>query len=235
MLVSTDKVTKIWDADGTLLENETVEIQVGGTQYTFHLERLPGMKDGGNEKDIHSLWKIIQLSRAPTALPKEQASLVEEQFVPPCPTYDSALPKLDNIAEGDCGTRGMVGFPPAKHLNWPSSPFSSLLTPYAYLYPRLPNPSNSTATGTCYGPTAVFPSQTVSNLAKPTTDKPRRAVLGCGKCNFCLQSDCGKCRHCRDKTKFGGTNKMRQKCLIVSAQEAFSYLNYWGTQLWAQH
>lgn len=36
----------------------------------------------------------------------------------------------------------------------------------------------------------------------------------CGDCPGCLKNDdCGQCRYCRDKTKFGGQNRLRQKCL----------------------
>jgi len=36
----------------------------------------------------------------------------------------------------------------------------------------------------------------------------------CGDCAGCLKNDdCGQCRYCRDKTKFGGQNRLRQKCL----------------------
>lgn len=36
----------------------------------------------------------------------------------------------------------------------------------------------------------------------------------CGECCGCLKNDdCGKCRYCKDKTKFGGQNRLRQKCL----------------------
>ena len=36
----------------------------------------------------------------------------------------------------------------------------------------------------------------------------------CGECPGCLKNDdCGKCRYCKDKTKFGGQNRLRQKCL----------------------
>lgn len=36
----------------------------------------------------------------------------------------------------------------------------------------------------------------------------------CGDCVGCLKNDdCGQCRYCRDKTKFGGQNRLRQKCL----------------------
>ena len=36
----------------------------------------------------------------------------------------------------------------------------------------------------------------------------------CGECMGCLKNDdCGRCRYCKDKTKFGGQNRLRQKCL----------------------
>ena len=36
----------------------------------------------------------------------------------------------------------------------------------------------------------------------------------CGECAGCLKNDdCGRCRYCQDKTKFGGQNRLRQKCL----------------------
>lgn len=36
----------------------------------------------------------------------------------------------------------------------------------------------------------------------------------CGECIGCLKNDdCGRCRYCKDKTKFGGQNRLRQKCL----------------------
>ena len=40
--------------------------------------------------------------------------------------------------------------------------------------------------------------------------KPRKT--NCGKCNGCISEDCGKCRFCKDKKKFGGKNKIKQKC-----------------------
>ena len=34
----------------------------------------------------------------------------------------------------------------------------------------------------------------------------------CGACAKCLREDCGECRACLDKTKYGGPNTMRQRC-----------------------
>ena len=49
-----------------------------------------------------------------------------------------------------------------------------------------------------------------------TRNKPKtiRNRLFCGECTGCLRNnDCGICRYCKDKTKFGGQNRLRQKCL----------------------
>ena len=35
----------------------------------------------------------------------------------------------------------------------------------------------------------------------------------CGACAACTRKDCGTCKHCKDKTKFGGPNKIRKPCL----------------------
>ena len=44
----------------------------------------------------------------------------------------------------------------------------------------------------------------------------------CGECVGCLKNDdCGKCRYCKDKTKFGGQNRLRQKCLHRRCQVIF--------------
>jgi hypothetical protein len=49
--------------------------------------------------------------------------------------------------------------------------------------------------------------QATSNTTK---DKRRQ---GCGKCmECCTAQDCGTCRYCRDKRKFGGKNTLRKKC-----------------------
>lgn len=34
----------------------------------------------------------------------------------------------------------------------------------------------------------------------------------CGTCDGCIACDCGKCRFCLDKVKFGGLGKLKQCC-----------------------
>lgn len=55
---------------------------------------------------------------------------------------------------------------------------------------------------------------------QPTSQQTNKGGKGirnrvfCGECTGCLKNDdCGKCRYCKDKTKFGGQNRLRQKCL----------------------
>lgn len=37
----------------------------------------------------------------------------------------------------------------------------------------------------------------------------------CGECDACLRTeDCAQCDFCKDMKKFGGPNKIRQKCRL---------------------
>ncbi|GCB87105.1 hypothetical protein scyTo_0027856, partial [Scyliorhinus torazame] len=37
----------------------------------------------------------------------------------------------------------------------------------------------------------------------------------CGECEACRRTeDCGQCDFCKDMKKFGGPNKIRQKCRL---------------------
>lgn len=35
---------------------------------------------------------------------------------------------------------------------------------------------------------------------------------GCGQCEACGRADCGACRYCLDKKKFGGKDHLKQRC-----------------------
>ena len=49
----------------------------------------------------------------------------------------------------------------------------------------------------------------ILTLAKTTSTK----FSGCGACQGCqTKSDCGQCKMCLDKPKFGGPGKRKQKC-----------------------
>ena len=40
----------------------------------------------------------------------------------------------------------------------------------------------------------------------------------CNNCSGCHQPDCGKCRYCLDKVKFGGEGKLKQGCTARKCQ-----------------
>ena len=50
-----------------------------------------------------------------------------------------------------------------------------------------------------------------TNGSNPGQTKRVRG-LNCGTCANCQRDDCGKCRACIDKPKFGGPNKSRRRC-----------------------
>ena len=51
--------------------------------------------------------------------------------------------------------------------------------------------------------------------------KPRiRRSLNCGKCPSCKRSDCRKCRFCKDMPRYGGENRLKQKCILRRCQNA---------------
>lgn len=36
----------------------------------------------------------------------------------------------------------------------------------------------------------------------------------CGQCFACLRDNCGQCRFCQDKPRFGGSNILKQACIL---------------------
>uniref|UniRef100_A0A3Q3FF22 CXXC finger protein 1 n=1 Tax=Labrus bergylta TaxID=56723 RepID=A0A3Q3FF22_9LABR len=59
-----------------------------------------------------------------------------------------------------------------------------------------------------------------SSTPQPRTDRRRgsqikRSARMCGECDACLRTeDCAQCDFCKDMKKFGGPNKIRQKCRL---------------------
>lgn len=48
---------------------------------------------------------------------------------------------------------------------------------------------------------------------KSKKNKRRKSTRQCGECTACyMTEDCGRCDFCKDMRKFGGPNKIRQKC-----------------------
>ena len=59
-------------------------------------------------------------------------------------------------------------------------------------------------------PTAVFSPEVAGGKAA----LPKRRGRGCGGCPGCLRDDCGVCNYCKDKTKFGGPGRKKQRCAL---------------------
>uniref|UniRef100_A0A8C3NL96 CXXC-type zinc finger protein 1 n=2 Tax=Geospiza parvula TaxID=87175 RepID=A0A8C3NL96_GEOPR len=66
----------------------------------------------------------------------------------------------------------------------------------------------------------------------------KRSARMCGECEACRRpEDCGQCDFCRDMKKFGGPNKIRQKCRLrqcqLRARESYKYfptsVSPWGS------
>ena len=50
-----------------------------------------------------------------------------------------------------------------------------------------------------------------NSVKEVLSEKMRRA--SCQKCEECLRDDCLQCVYCKDKKKYGGPNKLKQKCI----------------------
>ena len=57
----------------------------------------------------------------------------------------------------------------------------------------------------------IYQKQTGSKVKHNFNNRSKR--WRCQDCENCHKLDCGKCENCLDKTKFGGMNKKRQKCV----------------------
>ncbi|XP_040063535.1 CXXC-type zinc finger protein 1 [Ixodes scapularis] len=70
------------------------------------------------------------------------------------------------------------------------------------------NRSKSRDDDYCYSPTRH---KDKSHRSKK--NKRRKSTRQCGECTACyMTEDCGRCDFCKDMRKFGGPNKIRQKC-----------------------
>ena len=49
----------------------------------------------------------------------------------------------------------------------------------------------------------------------------RKKRMRCKGCDNCLKDDCRLCIFCKDMTKYGGPNKLRQRCVQVRLEVTF--------------
>eukprot|EP00550_Attheya_septentrionalis_P009201 CAMPEP_0198286756 /NCGR_PEP_ID=MMETSP1449-20131203/5728_1 /TAXON_ID=420275 /ORGANISM="Attheya septentrionalis, Strain CCMP2084" /LENGTH=1361 /DNA_ID=CAMNT_0043984547 /DNA_START=117 /DNA_END=4202 /DNA_ORIENTATION=- len=50
--------------------------------------------------------------------------------------------------------------------------------------------------------------------ARGTRTRNTKGGTRCGECDPCTRPDCGKCKNCLDKPKFGGQHKFKQSCIL---------------------
>ena len=61
--------------------------------------------------------------------------------------------------------------------------------------------------------TKSSPALSVKRVGKHHSSPRPPGTNQCGSCDACMVDDCGECRHCLDKPKFGGQNNLRKSCL----------------------
>lgn len=59
----------------------------------------------------------------------------------------------------------------------------------------------------------------------------RRRAHGCGSCPGCLREDCGECRNCKDKVKFGGPGTKKQRCMLRTCSNMVGIFVYLCTSV----
>ena len=59
--------------------------------------------------------------------------------------------------------------------------------------------------------------------AKKKMMKAKIKKSQCGQCDRCIREDCGECKYCEDKPKFGGPSKLRQKCIERRCEDMSLY------------
>jgi len=72
------------------------------------------------------------------------------------------------------------------------------------------------ALGMAQAPKAV---ESSPPLAERKAGCKRPRSVRCGKCDGCEREDCGSCKNCVDKPKFGGLGKRKQQCIYKICSE----------------
>uniref|UniRef100_A0A8B9ND00 CXXC-type zinc finger protein 1 n=1 Tax=Accipiter nisus TaxID=211598 RepID=A0A8B9ND00_9AVES len=85
-----------------------------------------------------------------------------------------------------------------------------------------------------WGAGPLGPPPPPQTLRSPLSPQIKRSARMCGECEACRRpEDCGQCDFCRDMKKFGGPNKIRQKCRLRQCQlRARESYKYFPTSVW---
>ena len=60
----------------------------------------------------------------------------------------------------------------------------------------------------------------------PGEGRRRRRARRCGICQGCIREDCGQCRNCKDKVKFGGPGTKKQRCMLRACTNMVSMFHF---------
>lgn len=52
----------------------------------------------------------------------------------------------------------------------------------------------------------------ITNNTTSIEEKCRSKSRRCGACENCIKADCGMCKFCKDKPRFGGPGRLKQAC-----------------------
>ena len=64
----------------------------------------------------------------------------------------------------------------------------------------------------------------IISAKKMSRGKLKRSA--CRQCEKCLREDCGECVNCMDKPKFGGLNKIKQRCMERRCEDMSLIINF---------
>ena len=91
---------------------------------------------------------------------------------------------------------------------------------YADVYAAATPPPNTSSGVTSLGRKRTSSGRTQKTPVRIIQNSPgepnsnRKRGRGCGNCPGCLRDDCGTCAYCKDKPKFGGPGRKKQRCSL---------------------
>ncbi|CAH8514798.1 unnamed protein product [Schistosoma intercalatum] len=155
----------------------------------------------------------------PSLSPNNDVSTYTDQFSSGKQFKGKRRPSDAPVSNSETGTRSNTI---DNTLHLPPRNIRKFNSPGPDTSPRSPNASDS-STSAVYNrvywgreeQSGLGEDQKLSSTFVPKKRSGSPRLRPCGNCTGCsIQEDCGKCEYCRDRRKFGGPNKMRQKCRL---------------------
>ena len=120
-------------------------------------------------------------------------------------------PSVDTVENGD-QPKSRKGRPRKYNVESPSS--SKTQTKLTHFSKHKSTPKSDTPSSTSKSKTNALSTSKVTKVDKtPPPPRKYKRRHNCSGCVNCLKPDCGKCRNCLDKPKFGGRNTKKQRCV----------------------